>query len=208
MCGFSKTGEWFQQCKHHGALASQSTSPRLSLTFRLTATTAAKLKFEPDLSRPLQVALELNFHSVSFEDMFAEIKDVLMPDITSMFGKTHTNNGRMSSELMTKDNWPNASAFIYKYSRKNHVGTPMGPLLSFLTKAVSAYAQQPFDWAHATFYPSGDAKLSAHADDESCIASGSDIYALTFMPPGSDARDIFIMPIVKKEKRKRAETAN
>jgi hypothetical protein len=185
----------------HGLGASDTSCPRISLTFRLSAVASKQLGFVAP-KKKLAVVSFANFHNVAFEDMFAEIKDSLQPDITTIFGKTYKNEGRMSSELMSESHWSNANQFVYKYGRKTHVGQKMGPLVSALLKQVEHATSQPMDWVHATYYPTGQTKLAQHSDDETTIAVGSDIACLTFMRDPGVTRDVFVKPKPKKRAQK------
>jgi hypothetical protein len=194
MCGF-ESGKWFQDCMTHGVPESKTDCPRISLTFRLTSVTAAKLGFiAPD--KKLRVVDKPNFHAVAFEDMFAEIQVGLEPDITKMFG-THDNKGRMSSELVVAEHWPRPSAFVYRYGNKSHIGKAMGPLVTKLLQDVIVQAGQAMDWVHVTYYPTGKSKLAQHSDDEAIIAHGSDIACLTFMKDTTMKRCVVVKPIKK-----------
>lgn len=201
MCGFSGDGKWFQHCCVHGAPAAKSQdAKRLSLTFRLTAQTALKTNFKPNVEKAIDVMFQEQFHDVSFDDMYSEIKSALIPDVTKMFGKVYENKGRMSGEFLSAEFWPDASQFVYTYGRVKHPGNKMGPIMQSLCGKITKVFGQQVDWVHATYYPCGESKLKAHSDDEECIAYGSDIFALTFLKDATKSRQIVVGPKPKKRK--------
>lgn len=201
MRGF-EDGKWFQHAYTHSAPISTTLQPRLSITFRLTSHTGKKIKFVPDTSKPIRVVCEPDFHHVSFQDMYEEVKEFLFPDTTKMFNKTYLNNGRMSGDFLS---WADPSSFVYVYGGTPHTGKPMGPLMMQLRDIICGCFRQPLDWGHVTYYPAGTCKLNAHSDDEKVIQYGSDIFALTFMP-SRDIREIHIEK--KKPKKPKEKTQN
>lgn len=200
MRGF-EDGKWFQHAYTHSAPESTTLQPRLSITFRLTADAGKKMKFIPDTTQPIRVVCEPDFHHVSFQDMYDEVKEFLFPDTTKLFNKTYLNNGRLSGDFVCPSSWVDASSFVYVYGRTPHTGKPMGPLMMQLRDIIVASFGQPLDWGHVTYYPSGRCKLNAHSDDEKVIQYGSDIFALTFMPY-NDIREIHI----EKKNQKKPKT--
>ncbi len=193
MCG-SENGKWFQNCMTHGVPESKTDCPRISLTFRLTSATAKNQGFIAP-AKKLQVVTKANFHTIAFDDMFAEVRANLEPDVTKMFGKTYNNDNRMSSELVAAEHWPEPSLFLYRYGNKSHSGKAMGPLVSKLVKDITIETGQAMDWVHVTYYPTGKSKLAQHSDDEAIIAHGSDIACLTFMKDPTVMRCVVVKPL-------------
>lgn len=194
MGGFYEN-KWFQNCMRHGTEpAHRECGGRLSLTFRLTTHTAARVNFEPKAACPLTLcSIEKFVQNVSFTDVLHEIKPALQPDLTTLFGRTHLNNGRMAAELMHREYWPTPSQFAYSYGKKKLSGNPMGQIVSELCELVTKQSEQLMDWVHVTYYPLQHTKLGAHGDNESVIALGSHIACLTFMERENESRSIFIV---------------
>ncbi len=217
MQGVHTNGKGFQECMQHGVDADEKcTSARLSLTFRLTAHTESKLKEkysqtihdvspELDTSTPneLKVTSMDHFSNVTWDAIFSELQELLDPDVTQMYGKVYENSGRMSAEIMHPAFWTHSSDFVYKYGNKKHVGKPMGPIVSQLCEIVKKVTNQEYDWVHVTYYPSGIAKLSAHADNEPEIAKCSIISCLTFMSDPLSSRNVFVKGNDSVKKRKK-----
>jgi hypothetical protein len=187
MCGL------FQSKYTHELLESKiQTGPRLSLTYRLTSSRMGKVQSH---SVPVDVSylvLENDFcsKSCSYSEVYNELKDYLQPDVTSMFGKTYTNNGRMSGEFMLQTIWPNPIEFVYQYGNTKHYGNPMSPALVKLSHLLAERQHINFDWCHVTWYPNEMCKISAHADDEPEIKPNSDIACISFMENPKDTRDL------------------
>jgi hypothetical protein len=193
----------FQECMKHGVDEDKDcTSARLSLTFRLTARTAKSLETATQNSNELEVRFMDHFTEISWDVIMAEVEPGLEPDITKMYGNTYDNHGRMSAEIMHPRFWKDASNFVYKYGNKKHIGKPMGPVVISLCEVLKKATNQEYDWVHATFYPSGTAKLSAHADDEPEISQKSTIACLTFMEDPLSFRSVFIKGNDSAKKRK------
>ncbi len=192
MSGHTTSGKWFQHTLVHGLHASKTECARLSLTFRMSAHLAKRNNWTSAKTQ-IRVISKDNFHNVGWTDIMAEIQPALEPDITHLYGKEFSNNGRMSAELMQEQHWADPSEFTYKYSKHLHIGKKMGPIVSKLVESVTQeHSDQCFDWVHATYYPTGKSKLSAHSDSEPEIALGSAIACLTFMEKPGVIRNVFI----------------
>jgi hypothetical protein len=212
MQGIHIDGKGFQECMKHGVDSDENCkSARLSLTFRLTALTATIIdektkdlkESDSVIPNELQVKSMDHFTDVSWDAILSEIKPLLDPDITQMYGKTYDNNGRMSAEIMYPKFWRNPSDFTYKYGNKQHIGKPMRLLVASLCETLKKITNQEYDWVHATYYPFGEAKLSAHADNEPEIAKCSNISCLTFMSDPTSFRNVFVKGNDSVKKRKK-----
>jgi len=192
------SGHNFQEVLFHGAdVDPECKSQRLSLTFRLTRATAERTKIDFSQPRPNSVRWCEKLTQYSFADVWREIQYILEPDITFVFGR-HTNQGRMTAELMVGHWWPEPSIFQYKYGKKIHFGQFMGPVVNGICGEIQAGSGRLFDWCHITYYPDGKAKLGKHSDNEDVIQPYSDIACVSLMSETTASRTLFFSSARKK----------
>jgi hypothetical protein len=167
---------------------------RLSLTFRCTTTD----RFEQDDSGEdcsdvtlvtlqhgdgwaIQLATPTEARAAAGSALFSDhefLANVMQPDITKMYGKVFTNNGRRVATYAAAD----VGLATYRYGGKHVTLLDIAtqPVLQQLMIELSGMLECKFDWVHCVYYPIGDTALGWHADDESAISAGTPIAGCVF----------------------------
>ena len=213
-------GPKFQETYHHFLDAEDTCCKgRLSLTFRVTAPYGLSSQCKDEAKILMDGKSYLHYHpsvckEVSFDMLMNEFGSKLEHDTTTMFKKTHLNNGRLSGEFLDcrLPLWEEPHRFNYKYAGRSHVGQSMGDLMIELLEIVYLITKQRFDWCHVVYYPTGFCKIGAHGDKENTIYSGSNIACLSIHEDPFEFRTIKFRnaPLSKdlKEVKKAKKSSN
>lgn len=180
-------GTSFQSQYLHELVATKKTvGPRLSLTLRVS-------NKQSGFRLPPSMSIVFVIHPlayVTFEEVYEEVRDFLEPDITRMFGKVFTNNGRLVADMVLPEHLP----FTYKYAGKAVEGRPVTPVIQRLFHLLRMNGHGAYDWVHIVYYPDGSAKLGPHSDDEPEIQHGFPIAGLSLFANKEDTRTFRLRP--------------
>jgi len=148
----------------------------MNLTMRTFSTDV--MPDESECSRKIDIGeggRVIIWDSLFTPDELAEIEEVLLEtikdhgvnDVTRMFGKTFTNNGRRVVEMASDPN------FEYRYAGKvvKSIEFPERIRDLVLPKMTRVFGLSSADtlWGHLVYYPTPDCKLDWHDDGEEGI---------------------------------------
>ncbi len=194
-------GETFQRDFEHGVPSRKRVmGARISFTFR-TSYAAEKVMKEgvEDEKETCRVENGRIVNGPSFDEIMAIVAPYLRSDKTQRFGKTFENHGRKSCEFLT---WHNPEEFIYTYGQQKHIGQTMPEAVRIVADALTkANDNVPLDWAHVTFFTSGECTLGFHSDNETVIRENTNIWCWTLMQNTNETRDVVVRPKTPKKRK-------
>lgn len=169
-----------KQFTHEVPKTKKQADPRISITFRYIAT---KTDSSIECMKPSVFVFD-DIRHVDFQEVYDDVRQFFVPDVTRMFGKCYTNNGRMVADMVLPTHFP----FSYKYAGKTVEGHIMTPVIMRLLEKLKNDGHGAYNWAHIVYYPNGNTKLCAHSDDEPEIQTGSPILGLSLFANKNDSR--------------------
>lgn len=174
--------------------------PRLSLTFRYNGEeqpdeekTSLETVWDNEQGSSLAIGV---VNGPNFAQVYAEVAHLLVPDVTKMMGKVYTNGGRLCATFTHEQ-----LIKVYRYGGSGKVVHQLGQSGSILEclGVVAAATGKAYNWVHVVYYPDGQCKLNAHADDESSIATNSTIAGISLYANKDDFR---CMEFARKKQKK------